>query len=125
MKKALLMLSLMLLVTTSWGQVIFKPTKATIYDSEGQYSSTNFNCPNMSVYDKGAYVLLRWNGETIKLFNSRDDSDTYTDSQTKYDTTIKFTAYRSSSSREVYLVVVSTISNSQRMDINFKKRTNY
>lgn len=121
MKKFLLILWLVLVLPIHiFGQNIFRPIKATIYDSQGQFSSINFNCPNMKVYDKGSHVLAYWGGETIKLYRDKNDANFYSDSQTKYGTTIKIAAYRSSNTRKIYLVIVSTISNSQRTDINFK-----
>lgn len=120
MKKFFILYLVLILSIHTFGQSIFRPTKATIYDSQGQFSSTNFNCPNMKVYDKGSYVLAYWGGETIKLYRDKNDANFYSDSQTKYGTTIRIAAYRSSNTRKIYLVIVSTISNSQRTDINFK-----
>jgi hypothetical protein len=98
---------------------VFRPVKATITDSQGSFTSSNFNCPNMVVYDKGNSVQLSWGGENIPLSKS-SSPDTYVASQSKSGTTMKFVAYRSSSTRQIYLVICTTKGNGKSVDINFK-----
>lgn len=100
-------------------QITFKPTKATITDSQGSFTSSNFNCPNMVVYDKGNSVQLSWGGENISLYKG-SSPDTYVASQSKSGTTMKFVAYRSSSTRQIYLVICTTKGNGKSVEINFK-----
>lgn len=97
----------------------FKPVKATITDSQGSFTSSNFNCPNMVVYDKGSSVQLSWGGENIPLSKS-SSPDTYIASQSKSGTTMKFVAYRSSSTGRIYLVICTTKGNGKSVDIHFK-----
>ena len=116
-------LSLLLLLATfsivAICQTTFRPVKATITDSQGSFTSSNFNCPNMVVYDKGSSVQLSWGGENIPLSKS-SSPDTYIASQSKSGTTIKFVAYRSSSTRKIYLVICTTKGNGKSVEINFK-----
>ena len=104
---------------SSNGNLILKPVKATITDSQGSFTSSNFNCPNMVVYDKGSSVQLSWGGENIPLSKS-SSPDTYIASQSKSGTTMKFVAYRSSSTRKIYLVICTTKGNGKSVEINFK-----
>lgn len=46
--------------------------------------------------------------------------DTYVASQTKSGVTMRFVAYRSSSSGQIYLVICTTKSNGKSVDIHFK-----
>lgn len=55
----------------SFCQSTYKPVKATITDSQGSFSSSTFDCPNMIVYDKGNSVQLSWGGETIPLYKDK------------------------------------------------------
>ena len=104
---------------SSNGNLILKPVKATITDSQGSFTSSNFNCPNMVVYDKGSSVQLSWGGENIPLSKS-SSPDTYIASQSKSGTTMKFVAYRSSNTRKIYLVICTTKGNGRSVEINFK-----
>ena len=97
----------------------FRPVSATISDSEGTFTSSDFDCPNMIVYDEGNSVQLSWGGETIPL-NEAGSPDTYVASQTKSGTTMKFVGYRSSSSGRIYLVICTTIDTERTVEINFK-----
>ncbi len=119
MKRLSLLLLLAAFSVVAFCQTTFRPIKATITDSQGTFSSTSFNCPNMIVYDKGSSVLLSWGGENIPLSKS-SSPDTYIASQTKSGTTMKFVAYRSSSTGRIYLVICTTKSNGKSVDIHFK-----
>ena len=109
--------------TTPQSPSIFRPVSATISDSEGTFSSSNFDCPNMMVYDMTNdgqnKIRLLWGGEDIMLY-PEVDPDTYIASQSKGGITMKFVAYRSSSTREIYLVICTTKGNGQSVDIDFK-----
>jgi hypothetical protein len=99
--------------------ITFSPVSSTISDSEGSFSSSNFDCPSMVVYDKGSSVQLSWGGENIPLSKS-SSPDTYIASQSKSGTTMRFVAYRSSSTGRIYLVICTTKSNGKSVEINFK-----
>ena len=119
MKKLILSLLLFTISTIAFCQTVFRPVKATMTDSQGSFTSSNFNCPNMVVYDKGNSVQLSWGGENIPLSRS-NSPDTYIASQSKSGTTMKFVAYRSSSTRQIYLVICTTKGNGKSVDIHFK-----
>ena len=119
MKKLIIPLLLSVISTIAFCQTIFRPVKATITDIQGSFTSSNFNCPNMVVYDKGKIVQLSWGGENILLSKS-SSPDTYVASQSKSGTIMKFVAYRSSSTRKIYLVICTTKSNGKSVDIHFK-----
>ena len=119
MKRAFLIILLLNVAIVVFCQTTFSPVKATITDSQGSFTSSNFNCPNMTVYDKGSSVLLSWGGENIPLSKS-SSPDTYIASQSKSGTTMKFVAYRSSSTRQIYLVICTTKGNGKSIDIYFK-----
>lgn len=97
----------------------FKPIKATITDSQGSFTSSTFDCPNMIVVDKGNAIQISWGGENNSLSKSNSPG-TYVASQAKPNTTMKFVAYRSSSSGTIYLVICTTRSNGKSVDIHFK-----
>jgi hypothetical protein len=99
--------------------ITFNPVSSTISDSEGSFSSSDFDCPSMVVYDKGSSVELSWGGENIPLSQSTSP-DTYIASQSKSGTTMQFVAYRSSSTRQIYLVICTTKGNGKSVEINFK-----
>ena len=101
-------------------QTTFRPVKATITDSQGTFSSSTFDCPNMIVYDKENSVQLSWGGENIPLNRDRYSPDTYSASQSKSGVTMKFVAYRSSSTGKIYLVICTTSKRNQKVEINFK-----
>lgn len=119
MKRAFLIILLLNVAIVVFCQTTFSPVKATITDSQGSFTSSNFNCPNMTVYDKGSSVLLSWGGENIPLSKS-SSPDTYMASQSKSGTTMKFVAYRSSRTGRIYLVICTTKSNGKSVEINFK-----
>lgn len=67
MKRILLSLILATFAIFAFSQTTFRPVKATITDSQGTFTSSNFDCPNMTVYDKGNIVQLSWGSENIPL----------------------------------------------------------
>ena len=98
----------------------FYPTSATINDAKGTYTSENFNCPSMTVVDQGTFVLIHWNGEKVPLQNGTYDGDTYRAYQSNTQGSVEILAYRSSSSRSIYLVVVNMRMGNEKIKINFK-----
>ena len=98
----------------------FYPTSATINDAKGIYTSENFNCPSMTVIDQDTSVLIHWNGEKVPLQNSTYDVDTYRAYQSNTQGSVELLAYRSSSSRSIYLVVVNMRMGNEKIKINFK-----
>lgn len=119
MRKFLFVIVQFAISVVAFCQTTFRPVKATMTDSQGSFSSTTFDCPNMVVYDKGNMVQLSWGGENIPLYKG-SSPDTYIASQSKSGTTMKFVAYRSSSTRKIYLVICTTMSNGKSVEINFK-----
>ena len=119
-KKVLLSVAFISVSMAAVCQTTFRPVKATISDNQGTFTSTNFNCASMSVLDKGTSVILSWGGENIPLYKEEYSPDTYSTSQSKNGTTIKFVAYRSSNTRKIYLVICTTTEPSRRTDIHFK-----
>lgn len=97
----------------------FRPVSATISDSEGTFTSSEFDCPDMVVYDNGSSVELSWGGEHIPLYGG-DSPGTYIASQSKAGTMMKFVAYRSSNTGKIYLVINTTTGNGQSVEIKFK-----
>lgn len=120
MKKLSLILFLFATTLVALCQTTFRPVKATITDSQGSFTSSNFNCASMSVSDKGASVILSWGGENIPLNKDKYSPDTHSTSQSKNGTTVRFVAYRNSNTRKIYLVICTTIEPSRRTDIHFK-----
>ena len=119
MRKLFFLLLLSVVTVVALSQTIFRPIKATLSDSQGTFSSSTFNCPNMYVYDRNGKVQLSWGGENIPLMKS-SSPDTYIASQSKSGTTVRFAAYRSSVYRKIYLVICTMRSRNQSLDINFK-----
>jgi len=119
MKRIAILIILFTFSIVAFCQTTFRPVKATITDSQGSFTSSSFNCPNMVVYDKENIVQLSWGGENIPLSKS-NSPDTYIASQSKSGTMMKFVAYRSSSTRKIYLVICTTKSNGKSVDIHFK-----
>ena len=119
MKKLFCFLLLSAITTVAFSQTTFRPVKATISDSQGTFSSSTFNCPNMYVYDRNGSVQLSWGGENIPLYKG-NSPDTYFASQSKSGVSMKFVAYRSSSTRKIYLVICTTKNRNQSVEINFK-----
>lgn len=119
MKRFSLLFLFFVFYVVAFCQITFRPVKATITDSQGSFTSSNFNCPNMVVYDKGNIVQLSWGGENIPLSKSNSPG-TYIASQTISGTTMRFVAYRSSNTGKIYLVICTTRSNNKSVEINFK-----
>lgn len=119
MKRLYFILQLFTISIMAFCQTTFRPVKATMSDIQGTFSSSTFDCPSMIVYDKGSSVQLSWGGERIPLYKG-SSPDTYVASQSKPGASMRFVAYRSSSTRKIYLVVCTTKYNGKSVDINFK-----
>lgn len=119
MKRLYFILQLFTISIMAFCQTTFRPVKATMSDIQGTFSSSTFDCPSMIVYDKGSSVYLFWGGEKIPL-SKGSSPDTYVASQSKPGASMRFVAYRSSSTRKIYLVICTTKINGKSVDINFK-----
>lgn len=98
----------------------FYPISATMNDEKGSFTSENFNCPSMTVMDNHSSILIHWNGEKIPLQNNAYDNDTYRTYQSNTQGSVEILAYRSSSTRSIYLVVVNIRMGNEKIKINFK-----
>ena len=100
--------------------VTFKPVSATLTDSEGSYTSHNFNCGNLYLVDKSNSLEITIAGDKFTLYPNVFSPDTYQFEASRSNQTIKFVGHRSSSTDKIYLVVSTTIMNEQKVVINFK-----
>lgn len=121
-----LLLSILLLQTfyimEISAQVIFKPTSATINDTQGSYTSQNFDCVNMVVSDSKIGVLVSLAGEIMKLSPNYYNNDVYICALHQGDAVIKTVAYRSSILHQIYLITLTAKQNNQTITINFKRQ---
>lgn len=120
MKRFIISLGFLLISIILYAQVTFRPAKATITDRQGSFSSTSFNYSNIKVDDRVNRVVVYFLGETITMSSENNNTGVYTAYQTKNGTTIKFTAYRSSLTKQIYLVVMTFTDNDNRLDVSFK-----
>ncbi len=100
--------------------MLFKPISATINDSQGSYTSEQFDCPNMLVNDNNTTVDIAIAGDKITLYPNQYNKDTYMSVVQQGNTEVKAVAYRSSSTNKIYLVVMTTQSENKSVTINFK-----
>ena len=100
--------------------VTFKPVSATLTDSQGSFTSQNFNCGNLYLVDNRTSLDITIAGDKFTLYPMTFSPDTYQFEASRSSQTIKFVAYRSSSSDKIYLVISTTIINGQKVVINFK-----
>lgn len=100
--------------------MLFKPISATINDSQGSYTSEQFDCPNMLVNDNNTTVDIAIAGDKITLYPNQYNKDTYMSVVQQGDTEVKAVAYRSSSANKIYLVVITTRKGNKTVTINFK-----
>ena len=101
-------------------KMIFKPVSATLTDSKGSFTSTDFNCGNLYLIDKGNSIDITIAGDKFSLYPIGYSNDTYQFQASQLNQSIKLVAYRSSSTNKIYLVVSTTIINQQKIVINFK-----
>lgn len=100
--------------------LVFKPTSATINDSQGSYTSEHFDCSNMLVTDNKASVSIAIAGDKITLYPNLYNKDTYIAVARQGNIELKIVAHRSSSSNNIFLVVMTTKNGDKSVTINFK-----
>lgn len=100
--------------------LIFKPTSATINDSQGSYTSEHFNCSVMLVTDNRTSVSIAIAGDKMTLYPNQYNKDTYIAIARQGNIELKIVAYRSSNSNNIFLVTMTTKNGNQSVTINFK-----
>lgn len=100
--------------------MVFKPTSATINDSQGSYTSQQFDCPNMLVNDNQTSVQIAIAGDIMNLYPTQYNKDTYINVVNHKNVEVKAVAYRSNNSNKIYLVVITTKNGNKSVVINFK-----
>lgn len=103
-----------------FAQTSFKPTSATINDSQGSYTSQHFDCGNMIVTDNQDSVQISIGGNRMTLYSNRYNKDTYICTMIQGNIEVKTVAYRSSNSNKIYLVIMTTKNGNESVTINFK-----
>ncbi len=103
-------------------QTLFKPKSATIQDAQGSYTSQSFDCGNMVVNDYSSLIKVSVSGDTYTLNRSATNNDTYLFSQHKGNNKVELVAYRSSSSKKIYLVTlkIKWLNENRSITISFK-----
>lgn len=100
--------------------LIFKPTSATINDSQGSYTSEHFDCSVMLVTDNRTSVSIAIAGDKMTLYPNQYNKDTYIAIARQGNIELKIVAYRSSNSNSIFLVTMTTKNGNQSVTINFK-----
>ena len=100
--------------------LIFKPTSATINDSQGSYTSEHFDCSVMLVTDNRTSVSIAIAGDKMTLYTNQYNKDTYIAIARQGNIELKIVAYRSSNSNNIFLVTMTTKNGNQSVTINFK-----
>lgn len=103
------------------GASVFRPKNATIVDSSGAHTYSSYDCPNMTVSDRGSTVTISWGGDTVTL--SKIDNSTYSVSGRTSRGTVTLKAMRSSRTGKIYLVTAQMPNPApgvQYITINFK-----
>ena len=100
--------------------LIFKPTSATINDSQGSYTSEHFDCSVMLVTDNRTSVSIAMAGDKMTLYPNQYNKDTYIAIARQGNIELKIVAYRSSNSNNIFLVTMTTKNGNQSVTINFK-----
>ena len=115
--KKLIALYLILLPLWAFAQQTFVPVSATMTDAEGSYTSKNFDAPNLQFWDNQSSITVKWGGDRLSLQKVGSANDTYS-------TTVSLTvsAYRSSNSGKIYLIMVKRKSREGSVTINFKEK---
>lgn len=122
MKRILLFILMQICCTTLMiaQTMLFKPTSATINDSQGSYTSEHFDCSNMLVTDNKTSVSIAIAGDKMTLYPNQYNKDTYTAIARQGNIELKIVAYRSSNSNNIFLVTMTTKNEDQSVTINFK-----
>lgn len=109
---------------TTFAMVTFFPQNATIVDEQGRHNFEHFDCPNMEVGDdNGKRVHISWGGDEVVLYKSPNNADTYTATGHTSRGNVTLRAFRSSSSRQIYLVTAimpNPTTDVKLITINFK-----
>lgn len=100
--------------------LIFKPTSATINDSQGSYTSEQFDCSVMLVTDNKPSVSIAIAGDKMTLYPNQYNKDTYIAIAHQGNIELKIVAYRSSNSNNIFLVTMTTKNENKSVTINFK-----
>ncbi|KAA4196496.1 hypothetical protein F3D20_27445 [Bacteroides ovatus] len=100
--------------------LIFKPTSATINDSQGSYTSEHFDCSVILVTDNRTSVSIAIAGDKMTLYPNQYNKDTYIAIARQGNIELKIVAYRSSNSNNIFLVTMTTKNGNQSVTINFK-----
>ena len=100
--------------------LVFKPTSATINDSQGSYTSDRFDCSNMLVTDNKTSVSIAIAGDKMTLYPNQYNKDTYIAVARQGNIELKIVAYRSSDYKNIFLVVMTTKNGNKSVTINFK-----
>ena len=85
--------------------LVFKPTSATINDSQGSYKTS---------------VSIAIAGDKMTLYPNQYNKDTYIAVARQGNIELKIVAYRSSDSNNIFLVVMTTKNGNKSVTINFK-----
>lgn len=120
-QKTLLLLA-MFIPMALFAQQTLVPVSATITDAEGTYTSEHFDCPNMTVWDKGSTVMISWAGDEIPLSQSAYNKDTYKQSATVDNRSVNIVAHRNSSNRKIFMVTIKMRMPQGSVKIIFKER---
>lgn len=115
MKYLALLLICLFGINVSYAQVTFKPVSATMTDSQGTYTSTNFETTGMMVTDYANSVKIFWGGSTVTL--SPSGNGVYSTSATVRGMKISLTAYRSNG--KSYQVITRHTQSNQSVSITF------
>lgn len=100
--------------------MVFKPTSATINDSQGSYTSEHFDCSIMFVTDNKTSVSIAIAGDKMTLYPNQYNKDTYIAIARQGNIELKIVAYRSSNSNNIFLVTMITKNGNKSVTINFK-----
>ncbi|MEG0949360.1 MAG: hypothetical protein RR212_00690 [Bacteroidales bacterium] len=110
----------LIVLLPSFSQQVFKPVSATLEQGGESFTSTQFDCANMMVYDNKSSVTVSVAGDRMTLSQDRLNKDTYSFQASKGQTQIRVVALRSSSSGKIYIVTSTTITPREKATITFK-----
>lgn len=100
--------------------MVFKPTSATIKDSQGSYTSQQFDCTSMLIEDNQTSVQVAIAGDKITLYPSKYNKDTYMTVVNQGSVEVTVVAFRSSSTKKIFLVTTTTRNGNKSVTIKFK-----
>ena len=120
--KKLIALYLILLPLWAFAQQTFVPVSATMTDAEGSYTSKNFDAPNLQFWDNQSSITVKWGGDRLSLQKVGSANDTYSTTVSTNGMSLTVSAYRSSNSGKIYLIMVKRKSREGSVTINFKEK---